>query len=81
VFLGQQPRFAPQSIHKRCQIAALSGILDLLFDKRLPGPAWIGSRAKIGLVFDEVLDKCGTSRPAIDARSHPGVECDGPIEQ
>jgi hypothetical protein len=36
---------------------------------------------EVGLVCDEVLDKCGTSRPAVDQSSHVGVEHDAPIQQ
>ncbi len=35
----------------------------------------------IGLVRNEVLDECGTSRAAIDLPSQFGVERDGPIQQ
>ena len=54
--------------------------IDLLLDKSLPGPERIGV-VDVGLVRDEVLDKCGTSRPAIDPPSQFGVEHDGPIQQ
>jgi hypothetical protein len=55
-------------------------VIDLLLDKNLPGPAWIWV-VDIGLVRDEVLDKRGSSRPAIDAPAHLGVERDRPIQQ
>ena len=35
----------------------------------------------VGLVLDEVLDKCGTSRPAIDPSAQFGVERTSPIQQ
>ncbi len=57
-----------------------SARIDLLLDKSLPGPDWIGV-VDVGLVLDEVLDKCGTSRPAIDPPAQLGVERDGPIQQ
>ena len=43
----------------------------------LPGSGFVD----VGLVLDEVLDKCGTSRPAIDPPAQLGVERDGPIQQ
>ena len=53
---------------------------DVLLDKSLPGPDRIGV-VDVGLVRDEVLDKCGTSRPAIDPPAQLGVERDRPIQQ
>ena len=76
----QQPCFAPQSVDKGCQVALVHRARDLLLDKSLPGPGGIGV-VNVGLVRDEVLDKCGTSRPAIDPPSQFGVERDGPIQQ
>src|SRR5262249_50876588 len=70
----------PQSVDKGCQIAIEYLLRDLLRDKSLPGPEWIGV-VHVGLVRDEVLDKCGPSRPAIDPSSHFVIECDRPIQQ
>src|SRR5262245_45761037 len=53
---------------------------DLLLDEGLPGLEWIGG-VDVGLVRDEVLDKCGTSRPVIDPTAQLGVERDRPIQQ
>jgi len=52
---------------------------DLSLDKRLPGPEWIGV-VNIGLVRDEVLDKRGTPRPAVDTAAQLAVERDGPVQ-
>ena len=35
----------------------------------------------VGLVFNEVLDKFGTSRPAVDPPAQLGVDRDRPIQQ
>ena len=48
--------------------------------KACQGPAG-SALVNVELVRDEVLDKCGTSRPAIDPPSQLGVERDGPIQQ
>jgi len=55
-------------------------VIDLLLDKILPSLEWIGV-VDVGLVCDEVLDKCGTPRPTIDPPSQFGVERDGAIQQ
>src|SRR5262249_20920527 len=50
----------------------------------MPGPEWIGV-VNIGLVRDEVLDKRGTPRPAVDPTAEPtaelSIERDGSIQQ
>ena len=65
---------------KGCQVAIVHRAHDLLLDKSLPGPEWIGV-VDVGLVLDEVLDKSRTSRPAIDPPAQFGVERDRPIQQ
>src|SRR5258708_11307587 len=52
----------------------------MTLDKRLPRPEWI-EVVDVRLVHDEVLDKRGTTRPAIDPTAELGVERDGPIQQ
>src|SRR5262249_49281800 len=54
--------------------------LDPLLDKNLPGSFWMRG-SYFGLVLDEVLDKSGASRPAVDPPAQLGVERDGPIQQ
>src|SRR5947209_9584841 len=55
-------------------------MLDPLLDKNLPGAFWM-RRSYFGLVLDEVLDKCGASRPGVDPPAQLGVERGGPIQQ
>lgn len=54
--------------------------IDQLLDKGFPRPEGIGV-VEIGLVRDEVLDKCGTSWPVIDPPAQLGVEHDGWVQQ
>jgi hypothetical protein len=66
--IRQRPCFVSQSIDKGCKVAVVQRASDPFHDET-PPQSGLGNVDEVGLVADEMPDKCGASRAAIDVAS------------